>query len=102
MSTDFCRRAKVELKREPYLSFFAHCLLSEELRRPTAGGLKYGRLAACGELSRTMTEEDDSQDIAPYGINPEEQCTEEESLTYGVYTEYDRSDEDAFLQYPEY
>lgn len=34
------------------------------------------------------------EDIAPYGINPEEQCTEEEYLTY--------CDEDAFLQYPEY
>ena len=42
------------------------------------------------------------QDIAPYGINPEEQCTEEEYLTYGVYTETDRSEEDAFLQSPEY
>ena len=42
------------------------------------------------------------EDIAPYGIRSEEQCIEEEYLTYGVYTEYDRSDDEYFHQYPEY
>lgn len=42
------------------------------------------------------------EDITPYGITPEEQRTEEEYLTYGVYTEYDRSEDDDFNQYPEY
>lgn len=42
------------------------------------------------------------EDIAPYGIKSEEQCTEEEYLTDGVYTEYDRSDDEYFHQYPEY
>ena len=56
-----------------------------EQREPYLSLLKYGRV---------VTEEDDSQDITPYGIKPEEQCTEEEYLTY--------CNEDDFLQSPEY
>ena len=64
-----------------------------EQREPYLSSLMYGRV---------VTEEDDSQPIAPYGITHEEQCIDEEYLTYGVYAEFYRSNEGTFQQYPEY